>query len=743
MNKLNIFILCLLVFFNAQAQIPHGGFPKSLLKNQQLSIVPVSETPSTNIEALHQEDLIVDQIKDIPWRYGYIHYVDLGFENGSYDFLPNGDRIWRLKVKSSGAQTINLTFDNYRLVPGAELFVYNNDYSRILGSFTYENNKEHGFLTTDLIPGEEVTIELYEPSSVIGLSQLHLQRIVNGYRSLDYQKKYIGDSGSCNNNVICPEGDPWRDQIRAVGILLSQNNLSAGFCSGALINNTCNDGRAFFLTANHCGADDPTTVVGFNFQSSACNTNSGPYPSNTISGVTRRASNAGSDFMLLELSSIPPASYEVFYAGWDNSGFLPSSQVGIHHPAGDVKKITFDNQGAIQATYSGAQCWRILNWEDGTTEGGSSGSPLFNQDGNIIGQLYGGTASCSNNIDDYYGRFDVSWDNGSSASDELVSWLDPCNLGVSVHPGYDPNAIVLTQDIALNYVGAPSGEACASTIAQALNIRNRGTDDVTSVTINYGVDGALSQYTWNGLLTSNQSAQIPLDSLVFSTSGSYSYQAYISSSNLSNDENLNNDTVNINLLINLGVQVEINIATNINGGENYFEITDENDNIIEAEGPFGFIQNLSFSYCLPAGSYCINMYDDGGNGLTAIIPGGFDQGNYQLIVGGVEIVNTASIGSGHEYCFEYVEPIDTTGIRNLTDNIAFRVLPNPNQGSFVVQAEEEILKIEIVDLLGSVVYQEAALGKNSQIHLGTAVPGVYLIKLSTASGSAYEKFVIK
>ena len=215
MSKTKSILFFVLCYFVGYGQIQHGGSPISLSLGNLPQEVPMITAPPINIQALHEEDEVVDLIKDIPWRYGYIHYVNASLQDGVFEALPNGDRVWRLKINSVGAQTLNLTFDVYKLAPGAQLFIYNENYNDVLGSFTSENNKDHGFLTTTLIKGDLITVELYEPQAVVGLSALHLQRVVHGYRALDYQKKYIGDSGNCNNNVVCPEGDSWRDQIRS------------------------------------------------------------------------------------------------------------------------------------------------------------------------------------------------------------------------------------------------------------------------------------------------------------------------------------------------------------------------------------------------------------------------------------------------------------------------------------------------------------------------------------------------
>ena len=144
----------------------------------------------------------------------------------------------------------------------------------------------------------------------------------------------------------------------------------------------------------------------------------------------------------MELSAPPPINYNVYYAGWDRSGGVPDYQIGIHHPNGDLKKISTSNTPATKTVWGApsAFVWR-LTWDEGTTEIGSSGSPLFNQNGNIIGQLFGGNAACSANVSnfqpDYYGRTAVSW-SGLDSSMRLWDWLNPYDSSLTSLDGYDP-----------------------------------------------------------------------------------------------------------------------------------------------------------------------------------------------------------------------------------------------------------------------------------------------------------------
>ncbi|RKX26205.1 MAG: hypothetical protein DRP47_08585, partial [Candidatus Zixiibacteriota bacterium] len=163
-----------------------------------------------------------------------------------------------------------------------------------------------------------------------------------------------------------------------------------------------------------------------------------------------RASNSYSDFGLLELAEVPPDSYSVYYAGWSRVDEPSEWSVGIHHPSGDIKKISFDNDPSISANYggsSGGSHWKVGAWDDGTTEPGSSGSPLFDHNHRVTGQLHGGTASCEQPYSpDYYGKFAKSWDYGATSSSRLKDWLDPDNTSVTVLDGIDPLGVVFWAD---------------------------------------------------------------------------------------------------------------------------------------------------------------------------------------------------------------------------------------------------------------------------------------------------------
>ena len=401
---------------STEAQISFGGQPYGLNK-ALMPEAPLVVMPSVNAEALKAEDeaRIQQGIKG-PYRFGFNHATDISTENsGTWTELANGDRVWRVAIQCPEAYSINFEFHDYVVPAGAAVFVYNG-LDEVLGSFNAESNPGRTELGVTQLAGDRITIEYVEPAAVRGQGRLRIGQVTHAYRDIMGMSKGLGDSGSCNNNVICPEGDPWRAQIRSVAMITVGGS---GICTGQLINNCNNDGIPYFLTANHCLGGNNTWVFRFNWNSPSCAQNQNGPTNQSVSGSQLLANSGGSDVALLRLNTTPPANYNVFYTGWDKSGTAPTSSTAIHHPSGDVKKISFDNNAATNGNFSGAQCWRILNWEDGTTEGGSSGSGLWNQNGLLVGQLFGGQASCSNNINDYYGKFNVSFP-------LLTQWLGNC-----------------------------------------------------------------------------------------------------------------------------------------------------------------------------------------------------------------------------------------------------------------------------------------------------------------------------
>ncbi|HOU82031.1 MAG TPA: choice-of-anchor J domain-containing protein [Bacteroidales bacterium] len=544
-----LFLILFLTSLISYSQISYPGTPASF--EAKVNKTNIYTLPIIDVEALKMEDAIVDKYKDRPWRFGQNVYVDIDIIEQGFDTIINGEKIWFMTFRSEGALTLNFTFDQFHLPANTELYLYNADKSMVLGAFNHNNNSEDGVFATTLIPGDEVTIEVNQDAAVNELPSLHLYRITHGYRNAyDYAMKSFGESGSCNVNVACPQAAGWEDQIRSVCMLVSGGS---GFCSGALINNTNNDGTPYVLTANHCYSDPSSWVFWFNWQSPTCSNPSSSPSYNSMSGATLKARYANSDFCLVQINNSVPASYNVYFSGWNRTtdNNISGKVVGIHHPAGDIKKISWSTGGLSTTTYlenpipGDGTHWRITSWSDGTTtEGGSSGSPIFDPTGHIVGQLHGGYAACGNTSSDWYGKLGVSWNGGGSSSNRLKDWLDPSNSGVTVLEGYDPNMPTVDLDASVIQILPATNEFCESTTQnfQAV-IKNRGSLTLTSLKIYWAFDGGSTNViNWTGSLASNQTSTIDLASYLLEQ-GTHSLTVWCAEPNGGTDENHSNDTL--------------------------------------------------------------------------------------------------------------------------------------------------------------------------------------------------------
>lgn len=171
----------------------------------------------------------------------------------------------------------------------------------------------------------------------------------------------------------------------------------------------------------------------FQYKKIVCN---GNYASlgTSYNGFSYRAGWYNSDMALVELDVSPVNNPEISYLGWDRSANSPTNGTTIHHPKGDVMKISFDNNALQSNTNTiiwsnGTQSPANSHWtavlDNGTQERGSSGSAIFNQSRRVVGQLHGGSNGCAP-VTKHYGRFDVSWTGGGTNDTRLSNWLNPC-----------------------------------------------------------------------------------------------------------------------------------------------------------------------------------------------------------------------------------------------------------------------------------------------------------------------------
>ncbi len=444
MKQLLLFTFILLTLSQISfSQISKGGLPYSFT-SEIYSNADRLELKPLDLRTVYNEDEKFPK-DGRPSRVGYSLNTDISMDNsGTWTELPNGDRLWQIQIKSPGALALGVYFDLFRIPVGSKLFLYNEDKSQVIGAFTWLNNDESKLFATEMIYGDIVNIEYYEPEVIFSKAEFHINNIAYFYRGVADHKNpaWTEPSDACEVNINCsPVGDSWQDEKHGVARMSIVIGGSYYWCSGSLVNNTNQNCTPYFLSAYHCyegasASDLNQWIFYFNYEASGCTTPSTEPTSQTMTGASLKSSAnivGGSDFILLELNQVVPLSYNPYMNGWNRQNSFSGPGVGIHHPAGSIKKIsTFST--ATTGTYNSAASsahW-VLSWVSnsngwGVTEGGSSGSPIFDANGRIVGTLTGGSSLCSQQTAaDYYGKVYYHWDqNGSTAADRLKDWLDP------------------------------------------------------------------------------------------------------------------------------------------------------------------------------------------------------------------------------------------------------------------------------------------------------------------------------
>lgn len=346
---------------------------------------------------------------------------------------PDGQQVTNMVVESAEARALRVAVDVDSLPAGVVIrFHPEGDTSTVFGPYDRSRMAElarfskEGTYWSPIVEGQSLAMEVAMPASAdvrgLDLELPRVSHLVTSVRDRFSLKDLgsIGNSGACNVDLRCESDSSWHSVGDSVAkYAFTTQSGSTGLCTGTLLADEQQTGTPYFLSANHCLSSSTlaaTVNTYWFFERESCG---GPDPTSVnqqSGGAQLVETGEGTDYTLMELNDTPPAG--AIYAGWTTaSPGVGSETTGIHHPSGDLKKISFGTVDGYSSylgseNNSDANYIRMLWTISGTTEGGSSGSALFNPSRQVVGTLTGGYAGCSGSQDngepDWYGRFDYT-----------------------------------------------------------------------------------------------------------------------------------------------------------------------------------------------------------------------------------------------------------------------------------------------------------------------------------------------
>ncbi len=722
-------ITSFLLFFTVlivTGQISQGGSPIQIpgLKSLEISeeIMPYVNNKELEVRVAG-DPTEENQLKSLQFAWGFEVNISPA-KNGIWTTNVNGFDVWQVKIRSAGAYSLGLIFDNFDLPEGSRLFVYSEKHGHILGAFTSFNNKTSGKFAVSPVAGDEIVVHYEILSGRDGRNDFvisHVNHDFIGILKYSDRRPMGKTAGSCNVDINCLEGEKWSDEKDAVCRIITTKSKPSGtiseICTGTLVNNTRENEKPYIITAAHCIEDArfaETTVFAFNYESPYCAPLDGD-PGNSISGSRLLAISDSLDFALVELSVIPPPEFRPYYAGWERRQLIPDSTFSIHHPQGDIKKIAIDRNQPIHSNfisgYTPNGFLRIARWETGVTEDGSSGGALFNPDKKLVGTLTGGSATCFNPVNDYFSRFELAWEYKPDSSKQLKYWLDPLNLNPGSLSG---RRFYADENFCISYTNLGRFDEHENVVLR----KNGQFSGYWGGTNNVGI----SEFAERFILTGEE--RIHGVSLGIG-------KRLIGSNN--NDKELKINVYNGNDAPESLIHSEmVKMNTLVANAMNFIEFT----NYVEPAGTF-FV-GFEMINMQPQDSFVVfqSLRDAGKENFFW-----FKQNNswYDFKSENSENYSMANV-------FELIVcnatefPTDTPLVKK---PLAGLIYPNPAAGSFVFEAGQEIdpEKVSVFNLIGQEIRATKTLVavKKVQIDLSGNIPGIYFVQFKTMWGTVSKK----
>jgi PKD repeat protein len=811
LHAIRLFVFLAFSVFQVQAQES-----KQLLSIDRYAAdktVPQIFLPTPNMQAIHAEDIEREKT-GVLHRIGVHHFTHITPTSaGTWKTLPNGDRLWQLNIKSPGAEALSFLFDRFQLFDRSSFWVQDKSGNLLHQKFTVADVQDHGMQHIPLCFGDEMTLNLLEP---VGSkpSEFLIDRITYGYRDTgnpNIQK--INESDPCQVNVNCnPEGNNWQDEKRGVARILVVDGNIQGWCTGSLVNNTAQDCKPLFLTALHCGVTSTTANFNqwkfyFRYEAPTCTNPStaGILDDNIITGCVKLSDSgdgggdSGSDFLLVQLGSttnqatiintLKSANFNAYWNGWDANTAAATGGVSIHHPAGDIKKIS-TYTGTLLSTQWGTASgshWRVT-WVSsanghGVTEGGSSGSPIFNTNGGssrIVGTLTGGSSFCTaTSSPDLYGKMSYHWlSNGTAANRQLKTHLDPGNTGLLVLNGSaDPCSAVTPSAPVANFVGTPLTLNVGGTVS--FTDQSSGSPTSWAWTISPGTIG--NQWTYaGGTSAASQNPQV-----TFNAAGQYTI-TLVATNGQGNDSEVKTNYITVNAATPTGPcaatsstcdefirNVTLNTINNTTGCTNYGNYTSISTSLTRGQAYTLTVLPQITGQANP-GAYTgdeiaawidynnNNVFDEPSERIAYVIvgTGWSNQFNFTVPVGtttgakrlrvrisysedgAITPCGTSPFGEVEDYTVNIVA--STASIFENNPLNAISVYPNPTSDVLFVDLSEisDETVMELYDITGKLLQKSTVIsGGMETLSLQSFSPGIYQLRLINKGAETIQRIV--
>ena len=496
-----------------------GLFSCGLSAQSLLSNVHVVDEIVNNVEAEWQQISSTTSIS-APLVIADLIGVNYTHANtGTWSSFPDGSKKWVFNYNLEGAEAIGIYFATLKIPEGASLRIESDIDGIILDEF---NNENDGGYATRKIYGDQLIFTYEINPGYIGKLYLHINKIAR-YVEGEYG---FNSSDACMVNVNCSEGNLYRKEQRSVVRIDVPTVDGLISFTGTLVNNSSENCKPYILTSNYDflkeeNADLESFVFYFNYEVTDCNDEADEPKLQSMVGCQYVASSSDledgnslkSDFCLLELNESIPEEFNAYFAGWSINNVVSNEGVVIHHPVGDVKKISTYTDALQSVSYAefdpetlneGDFHWKLKfsNTANGLgmVQPGSAGAPLFDNDGYLIGTLSGSEANCFL-IDEsvYFGKMAQHWSsNGSQDNRQLKTWLDPENLGIDKLEGREANClfgvgVTETNNYAFEIIPNPASDQIKINVADA-------SKDVSITIYNY-----LGQSIYNSSNTAQES----------------------------------------------------------------------------------------------------------------------------------------------------------------------------------------------------------------------------------------------